>query len=242
MFNFTNANVFDEAFAEAFADGKKGLVIIDNAGDFGARNDGNNYKDITSELIPLTDLAKKYNAAVILAMHHRKTGGFIGSVAYENKVRSHVSYQKQDDDPGSNICVMKHEKTNLFWGPSLLFGGEKHEYPGLKHPVWKVFKIGLAPKDDKSTAKEEKRRELNECTSWLRELIVNGPIKYFRYKEEAEALNFSNVQLTRAMKKLSAGVVTISGIKYVANAFYVAEHLDQLSKIVKRDRKKDSRN
>ena len=54
-FTFNDAAAFELAFAEAFADGKPGFVVVDNAGDFGDyTNDGNNYKAVTQELTLLT--------------------------------------------------------------------------------------------------------------------------------------------------------------------------------------------
>lgn len=208
-FTFNDAAAFDQAFAEAFADGKPGFVVVDNAGDFGdCTNDGNNYKAVTQELTLPTDLAEKYNSALLLILHENRSGSYMGLAAYENKVRSHCSY-KRTDEP--NVCIWTHEKKNLFTGPPVLFGADCVDVPGIKYPVWKVYVVGEAnSKPEKTKSKQD------QCCDWLLDLIADGPVANDAITSEGEALGFSKVQITRARDKAGAGIIPIDGMKSTA--------------------------
>jgi hypothetical protein len=212
-FTFRDAAAFDEAFAEAFADKAMGFVV-DNAGDFGDNtNDGNSYKAVTQELTILTDLAQKYNVAVLLIMHENRTGSYMGSAAYENKVRSHCSYKKTDEE---NVCILTHEKKNFFHGKPMLFGAQSVDVPGMKYPVWKVSVVGEANSPQVESSIQ------HDCTNWLRMLIKDGPVSNVEINEKAEERGFSKYHVSRARTQVGSGIFPVEGVNHTAMLPYVS--------------------
>jgi hypothetical protein len=216
-FSFGDKDTFADAFSQAFADGKPGLVCVDNSGDFGdPNNDGNNYKQVTKELGILTDLARKYNAAIIVLIHENKVGNYMGSVAYLNKFRSVLSYKKANEE---NVRILAHEKHNLFEGLPLLFSGQMQDIPGRKYPVWQVRSLGLAAKEH--IDKHSDRSEQLLANDYLRERIADAPVSNKILLSEFHDMGWSRLHLSRARRRIG-GMVDIDGQKYTASLTYIA--------------------
>lgn len=88
-----------------------GLVILDNATDLFA-GDGNDLHAVARFINMLTGLAIECGGAVLL-LHHPAKGGaeWLGSVAWENKVRNRL-FIKRDDGPDPDARVIESGKAN----------------------------------------------------------------------------------------------------------------------------------
>jgi hypothetical protein len=202
---------------------KPKFVVIDNAGDFGdPSNDGNGYKAVTKELTFLSRLAEKHNAAILLIMHENKAGGFMGSVAYENKVRSLCFYKKTEEE---NVNIFKHSKHNINHGVPVQFRGDEIDVEGRKYPVWKITPLGNAViSEDMATGKAFNGKQ-SRCNDWLKKLLVNGPIKNYNLSLQANIADWDKMAVSRARKAIGATIVTIDGEACTQCIFETAKEL-----------------
>ncbi len=184
-FNFSDLDIMRRILKAA----KPDLWIIDNAGDFSADGDGHNYRAVVKELLNLTILAEEFQCAILLIVHENKSGGYMGSVAYNTKPRSCITYKKTAT---ANQRILQHIKTNDFEGPAVLFNAKRVKIPGRKYPVWQVEYAGIASDDDIAGANNKEITKQKQLNDWLWKLLLaKGVHKLSKLKDLAE-VHFAN--------------------------------------------------
>lgn len=113
-----NLPVSSKAFAVAVSEAAKlanaKLVIVDPVVSFfGEKGDLNSANEVRAWIQPLIDAAVSSDLALMLVMHHNKSGGIFGSIDFINAARSIIQIH---DDPssshGDNVYCACHTKAN----------------------------------------------------------------------------------------------------------------------------------
>ena len=196
-----------EALLESIDD--VALIVIDPITAYLGRTDSHVNADVRGLLMPLTQLAELYGAAIIAVTHLRKSAdseallAVSGSLGFVAASRATYLVVKDVADPGRQLCLPV--KNNL--GPDL---------PGLAYrivpseipngiatsriewepePVTMTANAALVARTDHA---DEQRGERDAAAEWLRDLLGDGPVSTRDVQAEARAAGHSWATIRRA--------------------------------------------
>lgn len=192
--------------------GDFGLLIIDPITAFmPAEADMYRANEVRGFLIPLAEMAREFNLAIVIIRHLRKADTEsalhrgIGSIDFIAAVRSAMILAKSPDD--ENARVFAHTKASYTrLGPSqnFLMEGEEGEIAKM---VWE----GVSDLDAETLLKSQNQKpaKSEEAENFLRDMLSGGPVLASTIKTQGEARSFSETTLKRARRAL--GVKTTGG-------------------------------
>jgi AAA domain len=202
---------------------KPEMLIIDPIAVFGGKlnlNQSSQMREITN---PLKRLAEKYNLAIILIRHNRKSDEGTaaiykgsGSIDGTGAVRSELAFIKVEKDEHqvlpnpaltTNKLVIKQKDSHF------AFVHVKHnlsaEGPGVAYSIrngddgGKMYIDGMSEKTPKDVLPDKKKHPVD---AWLEELLKNGPVLKTTVDKEAEKRAFGTYKVASARERL--GVIS----------------------------------
>ncbi len=192
---------------------KYGLVIIDPVTAF-LPSEADMYRanEVRGFLMPLAEIAREYNTAILLIRHLRKADTDnaihrgIGSIDFMATVRSAMIFSKSPDNPHERLLAhAKASYTALGKTQSFLMsGGEGGRIARLK---WNGENEISA--DALLKAQNQKPQKIESAKEFLMQILENGPVPSSVVKKNAEARGFSETTMKRARKEL--GTIAGSG-------------------------------
>lgn len=183
-----------------------GLVIIDPIGSFiGGRTDSHRDNEVRSILAPVAELAREFNVAVLLVVHHRKSAGTsaddmaMGSRAFVGLARAawHVVRDQADHArrlflPGKNNLAREGH------GMAFRIGGDPASIRWERDAV--EMRADDAMAEASRPGPEPDARKAAE--TWLGDLLANGPVLTDEVKDSAKQAGISWITIRRASERL----------------------------------------
>ena len=174
------------------------LVIIDPIGSYlGGGTDAHRDNEVRSVLGPVAELAARFNAAVVMVAHRRKSSGdfaddsALGSRAFTGIARA-VWHLSRDPDDRKRRLLLPGKNNLTAEGDGLAFRLEGQPTGRL---VWEDGPVAMTADDAQlaeSRSAAEKRKPgpradaRQEAANWLGEALADGPLSPMRLEEEAE--------------------------------------------------------
>lgn len=208
---FTLANIAAlEAAMQQLPDLK--LIIIDPVGSYmGGKVDAHRDNEVRGVLAPVAKLAEKYNVAVVIVCHRRKSAGHsaddmaLGSRAFTGIARAvwHLSRDPENKDrrlllPGKNNLSREGD------GLAFSIGGQPARLIWEEEPVAMSADEGLAAEnsvDREKPGPDPKVRD--EATKWLEQLLKSrGQITVKEVEKEAKGAAMAWRTVQRAAEQL----------------------------------------
>lgn len=187
------------------------LIIIDPVTAFMDGMDDNANTKVRSVLFPLSEMAKRINAAMVLVTHVNKSSTkdaqqkVIGSIAYTAAARMNFLFTKHKDDPTKQRRLMLDNGCNLAAEtPTLGYRiGDSGEGPAIQ---WEQDTLSITaeealveniPEEDHADKDEQQ-----DCKTWLKEALRTGPQAARRVIDKAKDVGFPEKTVRRAKKAL----------------------------------------
>ena len=178
-------------------------LILDPLHAFLPRADTNNDAKTRDALIPLGDLAKEYQIAILCVMHHNKSqkerGALMaigGSVGFTGLARSVVSVYKDFSDPGRRIfkCIKNNKASDSF---GAAFRIEPYSYGKIEtsRVSWESEPVDIDA-DDLILG------ERDCAVSFLKDELAFGPVAAKELERRAAEQVISLATLRRARSQL----------------------------------------
>ena len=198
------------------------LIVVDPVGSYlGGGADAHRDNEVRGVLAPLCKLAERYDAALIVVAHTRKSAAAhaddmaLGSRAFTGLARSvlHLLVDPDgDEDPATRRRLLLPGKNNLAERPAgLAFDigpGDATDDAGLPRPCirWRSGTVDITADDAVNREPERdnaKRTERDEAAEWLRQALAAGPQRSKALLEQAkETEGIAERTLRRAMKSV----------------------------------------
>lgn len=186
------------------------LVVIDPISAYLGQTDSHRNSEVRAALSPVSELAARYEVAIVAVSHLNKSGGgdamgrVIGSVAFTAAVRAAYLIAKDESDPARRLFLpLKNNLGNDRTG--FAFRIEDATVSGIStsrviweaEPVEKSADEALAGSGDPS-----ERTALTEACEFLEDLLAEGPVSAKAVKAEARDAGVAEKTLQRAKTKL----------------------------------------
>lgn len=157
------------------------LIVVDPIGSFlGGNTDSHRDNEVRSVLAPLSKLAERYGAAVLVVAHRRKSvsgvadDAALGSRAFTGLARSVWHLSKDSDDPKRRLLLPG--KCNLSAEPDGLAFTIAGDPASI---AWEPDPVAMSADDaltkERSAAEVGERSAHDEAADWLREALAEGP-------------------------------------------------------------------
>lgn len=186
------------------------LVIVDPIGSYlGSGTDAHRDNEVRAMLAPLADLARKYDAAVVLVAHRRKSTGshaddlVLGSRAFTGIARSVLHLASDPNDGDRRLLVAG--KNNLAQKPDGLafkIDGQPARIEWEEDPVDMDATDLLMLEECRSGSPGPPPDELDRAKQWLPGKLASGPRPAKELFGSWRAEDGSERTLTRAKKEL----------------------------------------
>lgn len=185
-------------------------VVVDPIGSFiGGRTDSNTDNAVRAVLVPLQRLADKYNVAVIVVAHHRKTAGgcaddmILGSRAFTAVGRA--SFHIFDEDGRKLFLRGKANLSRERHGLAYIIENTDDD---IGRVSWMPDKVGI---DADAYLAERSRpgpepESRKEAADWLRDVLSDGPKTKSELQKrlKADGAEFTFRTVRRALKDAGA--------------------------------------
>lgn len=182
------------------------LVIVDPIGSFlGGRVDAHRDNEIRGVLAPLSVLAEKTGAAMLLVAHQRKGAAdhaddlVLGSRAFTGIARSVLHLMRDPDDDARRLLLPG--KCNLSApAPGLAFS----IVPNPARVEWEPNPVDTSASEVLAAQHRAGggRTEIDDAMDWLVERLAGGPVLAKEAMKEAEDAGHTNGTLRRAKARL----------------------------------------
>ncbi len=193
----------EEVIAKAVGKTNAKLVVIDPLNAF-LTADANSDQKVRQALIPIYQMAKELNVAVLMVRHLVKRGGRnalylgLGSIGIIAAARSALLVRQYPDD--EDLRVLCHSKTNLGpYAPSLLY--EPVDRNGVVGIEWR----GESDYKAEDLLGQTRESRLLEAITFLSALLASGPVPQGTVKAKAVSAGLAWRTVERAKEVL--GVV-----------------------------------
>jgi hypothetical protein len=191
------------------------LIIVDPISAYMAGTDSHKNSDVRALLAPVSDLASRQGAAIVVISHLNKGGGagdamgrITGSIAFSAAARAAFLIQKDAEDSKRRLFLPM--KNNLGVDDSgLAFRIVEREVSGnIRAPVieWEDQRVTITADEALAAASANDSEEggaLREAVSFLENMLAAGPASQRTVKSDANANGISEASLRRAKVRLS---------------------------------------
>lgn len=199
------------------------LVVIDvlNAY-FGGNTDTHRDSDVRQALMPLSDLARDQNVAILCLHHFNKGTGkagnmLTGSLAFRNCVRSTIYLlpDLEDENRQNPRRLLLVDKANLQKKPDgLAFNFGPNPMTGEVELQWDADPVKMTT-DEALGDPNKSRLQRDEAGDWILERLAGGPVKSNDLKDEVKNLHpfgwSTFLRAARSVGALSRSVPASSG-------------------------------
>jgi hypothetical protein len=190
------------------------LIVIDPVSAYMAGTDSHKNSDVRALLAPVSDLASRHSAAIVVISHLNKGGGagdamgrITGSIAFSAAARAAFLILKDAEDGKRRLFLPM--KNNLGVDDSgLAFRIIEKEVSGnIRAPVieWEDRRVTITADEVLAAASANEGEEggaLREAVSFLEGMLAGGPTSQKTIKADANANGISDASLRRAKTKL----------------------------------------
>ncbi len=189
------------------------LVVIDPVTAFLGKTDSHRNAEVRGLLAPLSELAARYQVAVLAVTHLNKSYGgkalyrAMGSLAFIAAARAGWLVTADKDD--SERRFMLPVKSNLVREPTgVAYRIESREQGAIGDVgviAWEPEPITMSADDVLAAELDRKgdgRTAVDEAAEWLRDVLAAGSVPVSRVKVEAEGAGLSWSTIRRAKTKL----------------------------------------
>ena len=200
------------------------LIVIDPITAYLGTTDSHKNAEIRALLSPLSDLAAKYEAAVVCVSHFNKaTGGealmrVTGSLAFVAAARAAFVVAKDPDDDTRRLFLpLKNNLGNDQTGLAFTVQSAQIESPAgvidTSCVAWQAESVTISADSAMSQPlDQEECGELDEAKEFLRGLLADGPVPSKQIRADADGGGHAWRTIQRAQKAL--GIVAVKeGLK-----------------------------
>lgn len=187
--------------------GDVALIEIDPISAYLGGTDSHKNADVRALLSPLSQLAERFNAAVVVVTHLNKGSGSamyrsVGSIAFTAAARTAWAVTKDKDDPARRLMLpVKNNLGNDHSGMAYQVETAANDAPVV---MWEPDPVEIDINEALSTESDDFRTERQEAGDWL-EIELNGqPIPADQLRKMAAAAGHSWITVKRAKKDIGA--------------------------------------
>lgn len=191
--------------------GDVALIVIDPVTAYLGNADSHKNAEIRGLLAPLSDLAARYQVAVVCVTHLNKGGNdtealmrVTGSIGFVAVARAaFVVVKDRENDARRLFLPLKNNIGNDQNG--LAFALESHVLPGeieTSRVVWEGEAVTVTADEAMATDVNEQRSGTDKAADWLREVLRAGPMAAQEVERIARDAGISPKSLRRAREKL----------------------------------------
>jgi putative DNA primase/helicase len=194
------------------------LVVIDPIGSYlGGGTDSHRDSQVRGVLSPVATLAKKYNVAVVIVAHTRKSAAkyaddmALGSRAFTGIVRTTWHLMNDDDDHDRRLLLPgKNNLAKVAPGMAYTIESREPERDETARVVWEPDPVEMHADDALAIVNQAERRgpkpeKRNDAEEWLSDLLKNGlprPVSEIKQEAKNAGLGCSDKTLGRALDNL----------------------------------------
>jgi len=188
--------------------GDVALIEIDPISAYLGGTDSHKNSDVRALLSPLSDLADRFNLAVVVVTHLNKGSGSamyrsVGSIAFTAAARTAWAVTKDKDDPARRLMLpVKNNLGNDHSGMAYRVETASNDAPVV---MWESTPVEIDINEALSTESDDYRSEREEAMDWLQAELYSGPVPSKQIFASGRDAGFSVSTLRRA--KTSLGVV-----------------------------------
>ncbi len=209
------------------------LVTIDPISAYLDGIDSHKNADVRALLSPLSDLAERFNIAIIAVTHLNKGSGnaiyrSIGSIAFTAAARSVWGVTKDRDDPHRRL--MLPVKNNLGNDSSGMAYKIETAENGAPVVMWEPEPVDIDINEVLNGDSEDERWACNEVTEWLLEELIKGPVPASDMKKRVAQSGHSwrTVERVKAKLKIRSKKDGMHGPWSWFHPDYVFDEIDEI--------------
>ena len=205
MFSLVDPEALEQAIEKV---GNVRLVVVDPIGSYLGRSDAHRDNEVRSVLSPISLLAERHGAAVVMVAHRRKSGGggsadesVLGSRAFTGLARSVLHLSPDPKVPSRRLLLAgKNNLAPPADGLGFTIAGEPPAVRWDRDPVDITADDALRAESEPNARKSKRPREA--AADWLRGRLEAGPAMYADLVSEAQGEGLSKRTLERAADEL----------------------------------------
>jgi RecA-family ATPase len=200
--------------------GDVALIQIDPISAYLGGTDSHKNADVRALLSPLSDLAERFDVAIVVVTHLNKGSGSamyrsVGSIAFTAAARTAWAVTKDKDEPARRLMLpVKNNLGNDESGMAYRVETAANEAPFI---MWEPETIEVDINDALSRDSDELRTERDEAKEWLQVELYNGPVLCTDLQKSARDAGHSWSTVRRAKREL--------GIKSKRSGFHQGKWL-----------------
>ncbi len=181
------------------------LVVIDPISAYLDGTDSHNNADVRALLSPLSDLAERFNVAIVTVTHLNKGSGnaiyrATGSLAFVASARSVLAVTKDQDEQSRRLILpMKNNLGNDSMGMAYQIETAENGAPVV---MWEPEPVDIDINVVLSGESDDYRSERNDAIDWLESELSGGPVPVAKLKQYANAAGHSWTTVKRAKKDI----------------------------------------
>ena len=181
--------------------GDVALIQIDPVSAYLGGTDSHKNSDVRALLSPLSDLAERFNVAVVVVTHLNKGSGSamyrsIGSIAFTAAARTAWAVTKDKDDPARRLMLpVKNNLGNDHSGMAYTIGTADNGAPVV---MWEPDPVEIDINEALSNESNDEQWARSEVEDWLTDLLGGKPIPANDVKKLAAVAGFSWRTVERA--------------------------------------------
>lgn len=180
--------------------------------------------EVRNFILRLKNLAEKYNIAIMLNTHTRKSNGngdgatsaadeIMGSIAWSNTVRQAFAVTRHHDD--DNLIVLTASKTNYKKPEAAAYRIKPYDIDTKEGVIktsyieWHNGTVDMTANEAVNKKAYEERKEIDIAKDFIKNTLAFGNKPYEQIKKMAESQDISVITLKRARQKLTQDGINI---------------------------------
>lgn len=177
------------------------LIQIDPVSAYLGGTDSHKNADVRALLSPLSDLAEKFNVAVVIVTHLNKGSGSamyrsVGSIAFTAAARTAWVVTKDKEDPTRRLMLpVKNNLGNDYSGMAYKVETASNDAPVV---MWEAEPVEIDINEALSPVSDDERWAKNETEDWLLGVLIGKPLPANDVKKLARVAGFSWRTVERA--------------------------------------------
>lgn len=181
------------------------LIQIDPISAYLGGTDSHKNADVRALLSPLSELAERFNVAIVIITHLNKGNGAamyrsIGSIAFTAAARTAWAVTKDKNDPTRRLMLpVKNNLGNDHSGMAYVIGTAENGAPVV---MWESKPVEIDIDEALRTESDEHRSEREDAAAWLESELSCGPVLSKDLQTRARETGHSWATVKRAKKEL----------------------------------------